>query len=784
MGKKRKKTKAKTRFKALKITLITILSLFILAAVTCTGVVFAIIKNAPPLNVNQLLTLDEPSALYDNQNQFMDMVITNQQRKVISYKDMPQNLRNAFISIEDERFYKHKGVDVKRIVGVALIDVKNKLTRQSGIQGASTITQQLLKNTLLSSEVSFKRKIQEIYLAIQLEKYLSKDQILQAYMNTIYLGGKSWGVEAASEQYFNKSAKDLSLVECAYMAGIPQSPSVYYPFSAAAKKNPSLYLNRTRTVLKKMYENGYITAQDYNGALTDLSNNKLVFKSQNSNNGKLNYEYFTLPAVDQVKKALESQYHYTESQAEHQLMYGGLKIYTTMDRSIQDNTQQILNNTDILGSNSSSNVKQPQASAVIMDYHTGEVKCIIGGRGDQPARSYNRAASDNFLRPTGSSIKPLTVYGPAIDSKEYTAASIISDSPLSSDISQKYGSNGEPYTPKDDDTNYMGNITLRTALTHSRNLSAVKIEDKLGLSTGIDYAQKFGLTLDEHDKTSIAALSLGQLHHGANPLTMAAAYGVFGNNGTYTSPKLYTKVVDRSGKVILQNETSTTKVLSSQSAYIMYDLLKGPVSAQGTGSSANLGDMPTRGKTGTSTDSKDLWFCGLTPYYSAAVWIGNDDNSVIPGYNSNTSASLWAAIMKPIHQNLSPKDIDMPDGITTEPICELSGKLASSICYGDPDKNTVYNEFFIDGTQPTSYCNLSHSSSKTNSFFGNSILKKFRGNKNSNNDTDNNSNNVNDYLPQDGIHQDTNTNNNTGTDTNVDANKNSTNTKKNTSEGN
>mgnify|MGYP000952657943 CR=1 FL=1 len=577
MGKKRKKAKAKTRFKALKTTLITILSLFILGAVTFAGVAFAAIKSAPPLNVNQLLTLDEPSALYDDQNQFMDVVVTDKQRKVIHYKDMPQNLRNAFISIEDERFYKHKGIDVKRIVGVAFIDVKNKLTRQSGLQGASTITQQLVKNTLLSSEVSFKRKIQEMYLSVKLEKYLSKDQILEAYMNTIYLGGRAMGVEAASEQYFDKSAKDLNLIECAYIAGIPQSPSVYYAFSSTSKKDPSIYLNRTRTVLKKMYENGYITAQAYNNALTDLSNNKLVFKPQNSNDGKLNYEYFTLPAVDQVKKALESKYHYSESQAEHQLMYGGLKIYTTMDKSIQDNTQQTLNNTDILGNNSPNNIEQPQASAVVMDYHSGEVKCIIGGRGDQPARSYNRAASNNFLRPTGSSIKPLTVYGPAIESKEYTGATIINDSPLSNDISQKYGSDGEGYTPSDDDGEYMGNITLRTALTHSRNLAAVKIEDKLGINTGIDYAQKFGITLDEHDKTSISALSLGQLHHGANPLIMAAAYGTFGNNGIYTSPKLYTKVVDRSGKVILQNDTSTKKILSPQSSYIMYDLLKGPV---------------------------------------------------------------------------------------------------------------------------------------------------------------------------------------------------------------
>ncbi|EFG87624.1 transglycosylase [Clostridium carboxidivorans P7] len=254
MSQRRKKAVSKKPHSknAFKTTLITVLSLFILASVACFGVVLAIIQNAPPLDVKQILTLNEPSILYDNKKQFMDVVVTNEQRTVIKDKDIPQNLKNAFVSIEDERFYKHGGIDLRRIAGVALIDVKNKIKRQPGVQGASTITQQLLKNTLLSSEVTFKRKIQEMYLSVQLEKELSKDQILEAYMNTIYLGGRAYGVEAASEQYFNKKSKDLSLVECAFIAGMPQSPSVYYPFSTSAKKNPSVYLNRTGTVLKKI----------------------------------------------------------------------------------------------------------------------------------------------------------------------------------------------------------------------------------------------------------------------------------------------------------------------------------------------------------------------------------------------------------------------------------------------------------------------------------------------------------------------------------------------------
>ena len=221
MVKKRKKAP----FKALKITLITIFSLFILSLVASAGIVLAIIDDAPPLDVNQVLTLNETSVLYTDKDEFMGGVPTTEKRTVIPFKDMPQDLKNAFVSIEDERFYKHKGIDLKRITGAVYINIKNKINGQSSIQGASTITQQLLKNTLLSSEVSFKRKIQEIYLAVKLENYLTKDQILEAYMNTIFLGGKASGVEAASEQYFNVKAKDLNLIQCAYMAGVPQSPS-------------------------------------------------------------------------------------------------------------------------------------------------------------------------------------------------------------------------------------------------------------------------------------------------------------------------------------------------------------------------------------------------------------------------------------------------------------------------------------------------------------------------------------------------------------------------------
>ncbi|MBC2581166.1 transglycosylase domain-containing protein [Clostridium sp. DJ247] len=780
MGRKRKKAP----YRYLKATVITIFMLFLLASVATGGAVLAIIKSAPALDVNEILTLNEPSKLFNDKDDFMDVVVTNEQRTVIPFNIMPQQLKDAFVSIEDERFYTHKGIDIKRIAGVVIIDIKNKISGQSGLQGASTITQQLVRNTILSSEVTLKRKIQEMYLSVQLENYLTKDQILEGYMNTIWLGGKAYGVEAAAQQYFSTPAEKLSLIQCAFIAGIPQSPTLFYS-STVLKSNPSAYINRTETVLMKMHENGYITQQQYESALNDLSSNKLTFKPNVAPN-RLDYEYFSIPAIEQVKNDLKAQYHYNDTQVQHLLMYGGLKIFTTMNKDIQYNTQKTLNDDSTFGIESrkdKNGILQPQASAVIMDYHTGEIKSIIGGRGNQPPMSHNRAAAVSYLSPytrsPGSSIKPLTVYGAAIDSKQATAATVIADSPLSEDIAKLYGQSGKQY-PRNDYEGYGAygeNITLRTALVHSVNTVAVKLENQIGLKTGIEYAEKFGLNLNARDKTSIAALSLGQTH-GTTPLTMAAAYGVFGNAGNYTTPRLYRKVLDRSGKIILENKVQSKQVLSPESAYIMYDLLKGPVSSEGTGPRANFGSMPVRGKTGTSSDNKDLWFVGLTPYYSAAVWIGNDDYSAIgsgkygyeSGLISNTAAKAWSLIMKPVHQNLEPKDLDMPSGVVSAVVCSESGKLPTSACFNDPTGNKPYTELFVDGTVPADYCNFPHSSGKNDSNSdSNSILDKILRPFKGGSDTENNTNDVN---------KDTNTN--TNTNTNLDPNSDNVNPNNNT----
>ncbi|EKQ51057.1 MULTISPECIES: PBP1A family penicillin-binding protein [unclassified Clostridium] len=704
------KTKQKKSHKIFKGVCFGLLFCFLAIGVVVAGYAFAIIKTTPPLNVDAVLSLNQPSSLYDSNGDFMDNLHSDEERYVVDSSKIPANLKNAFVSIEDERFYKHNGVDFQRIAGSAYLDVRRLISGQKGLQGASTLTQQLIKNTILTNDVSIERKVREAYLAISLEERLTKDQILTAYLNTIPLGGHVYGVEAASLSYFGKSASDLSLIECAYIAGITQAPSYYSAYNENNQKDPSPYINRTLTVLSMMHKLEYISDADYDKAVNDVKNGGLVFKSSKKDY-RLNYEWFVYPAVSQVKEDLKAKYNYSDDEASKLMVNGGLKIYTTMNRSLQDFTQATLDDYSNLGiSNGESYDKDGvpllQASATIMDYRTGRVIAMVGGRGKQQPQSTNRAYND--LRPIGSSTKPLTVYGPGIDQKIITAATPIDDAPIPEEIGKKYVPN-DPYNPLNSPNEYAGIISARDALTHSKNTAAVLMEDKIGLKTGISYGQKLGLKYNSASKTSIAALALGQFNNdpndrdGGNTYILAGAYGAFGNSGIYTKPVLYTKVVDSSGKIILDNSTpKQTKVFSPQAAYILYDMLKGPVTEYNA-TGAKFGDMPVAGKTGTTTNSTDLWFAGLTPYLSGSVWLGYDKPKQLLG-SSSGAAVIWGKLMKEANKDFEVKDIDMPSGIVSQDVCKDSGLLPSSICSQDPRGNRVDEELFIEGTEPTTTC--------------------------------------------------------------------------------
>ncbi|MBW9172388.1 transglycosylase domain-containing protein [Clostridium estertheticum] len=681
--------KVKKTHKIAKTIILTIISILVVGIVAGAGMVLAIIKTSPSLDINQILDLNQTSVIYDDKGNSMDDVITTDKNKQVvkrtdvSLDSTSQYLGPAFIAIEDARFRQHGGVDYKGITRALIVDVQNKISHgNKSTQGASTITQQLIKNRLfledsLNNRLDYARKIQEAYLAIELDKSMTKNDILEAYMNTIFLGGNAYGVEAAAYQYFSKTSNKLTLVESAFIAGMAQSPSGFYPFTTSAEKNPDVYINKTKLVLSRMYETNSISEKEYDDAINSIKINKIVFARPNENLEKYTYESFSVPVIEQIKTDLMVKYNYSTSQVKALLMSGGLKIYTTMDKNLQMKSQKILDNDPVYNKVYNESRNEVQSSAVILDYHTGQVKAIIGGRGEQPM-SYNRAADAiNFPRSTGSSIKPLTVYAAAIDSKQALATTILDDSPLSPEIANKYITKGVPYNPSDDNQPE-GPITMYSAIKTSQNLAAIKLEDQIGVKTGYAYAKKFGLNITSADE-NISTMALGQFHGGETPLLMAAAYGVFGNSGLYASPRLYTKVVDKTGKVLLETNYTTRKVLDPVSAYTMYDLLKGPVSLGGTGPSAKYGDMPVAGKTGTATDSKDLWFCGLTPYYSAAVWIGNDDYKKFSNLSSNDAALIWGKLMKEANVNLPIKDITPPDGIVTIPQTIMSNKTIENI---------------------------------------------------------------------------------------------------------
>lgn len=627
---KKKPSKIKRFFKYF---FLTILIIGLLVGVVGVGYVVAVIKTTPPLDVNAIYNLNQPSMLFDDQGEFIDDLPSTEIRYIIPYEEMPQNLVNAYISIEDERFMSHGGIDVKRILGAAARDVMVILGKQTGIHGASTITQQLIKNTILATEASAEstpldrvnRKIKEIVLAVQLDKELSKEEIIRSYLNTIPLSGHIYGVEAASRYFFAKNAKDLTLLECAYIAGITQAPTTYSAYNTGATNYPNGYIRRTQTVLSKMLELGYISQADFDTAYAQAEANEFNFSKLDTDYG-VNQEWFVYPALEQVKSDLKEKYKYTDDEVNKLLVNGGLKIYTTLNTEMQNSVQSILDErTNLQVDDTSSDptdndgVPKLQASATVIDYKTGQVKVLIGGRGKQPPTSINRAYFD--LKSIGSTTKPLTIYGPAIDTKLITAGTPLDDTSVSSEIIKKY--NFGNVNPRNANGSMAGFVTAREALTYSKNLTSIKTVDMLGLDTAIEYGERAGLKYAPESHT-MSALALGQFEQpqgnrdGGNTTILASAYGALGNNGVIYEPSLYTKVEDASGNILLEKEAKPTTLFSPQTAFILYDILKG------SSSKAEFNDIPVAGKTGTTDNSDNFWFAGVTPYYSGSVWIGYD----------------------------------------------------------------------------------------------------------------------------------------------------------------
>ena len=633
------------------------------------------------LNLTSIVYVEDPES---GEMVEYEQLYDTEHRIWVSSKQIPDHLKDAFVAIEDERFYSHKGVDIKRFAGAAM----QYLTKKGNSSyGGSTITQQLIKNLTQDDDYSIKRKVQEVYRAFNLEKELSKEEILEYYLNTIYLGQKCNGVQSASMKYFGKDVSELSLAECATIAGITQFPTKYDPLI-----NPENNKERQLVILKKMYELGFITEKEYTAAKKE----ELVFVKKTPEEEQHYHSYFTDAVIEQVVEDLMTEKNYTKDFALKVLYNGGLKIYLSMDPEIQAQMDAVYNDPNAF--QKASGEIQPQSAMVIMDPYTGLVKALTGGRGQKEGnRTLNRATQT--LRQPGSTIKPLSVYAPAVEYGLVTSDSIVNDAPVN------FGN----WSPRNDDRSFRGRITVSTALRGSRNVPAVKICDYLTANASFNYMKNILHfdTLVEYRKdgdksysdVSLAPIALGGLTDGVTVLDMCAAYCTFPNGGKYIKPSLYTKVLDSEGNVLLEHKATKHVAMSQTTSESMINMLKGAVDG-GTGTAARISGMRVAGKTGTTSSNRDRWFVGFTPYYVGAVWFGYDQPGTLRGFSPNPAAVAWRKVMEPIHKDLPDKPFldHLESGKTEVMICEDSGLRATPAC-----KNLICKKF-EKGKAPTNRC--------------------------------------------------------------------------------
>ena len=566
------------------------------------------------------------SQVFDSQGKLITTLHSDQNRLPIDINKVPKNLQNAFIAAEDNRFYDHIGVDP---IGILRAVVTN-LTNRGIAQGGSTITQQLAKNAFLSQDQTLKRKIQEAILALELERKYSKKEILEMYMNQIYFGRGAYGIQTAAHTYFGKDVGDLTLAECAMIAGLPKSPN-YYSSSvneATARKN---------VVVGQMEKYGYITPSQ----AEEAKKSSLDIKQKSTSNTTDETAYF----IDYVTQEIAQKY------GDDALYKDGLKIYTTLDTDKQHAAVQAMRHlpethTDDQG------LTQPQGAIISIDPKTGHILAMVGGRGQD---SFNRASM--AVRQPGSAFKPF-VYMTAME-HDMTPDTIMEDKKV------EYGG----WSPHNADNTYQGRMPLWKALALSVNTVAVQLADKVGPSNVIANAKKLGITTLVEDGSpnddNLASAALGGLTKGVTPLEMAAAYGAFANKGVYIKPTAIVKILDRNGNVLEDNSSDVqkTQVMSEKTAYEMTSMLEGVI-ARGTGTAASIG-RPAAGKTGTTDDNHDAWFIGYTPDIVTAVWVGDDTGSQSLGeiYGGTVPAQIWHDYMASAVSGTSADDFDVPAGM-------------------------------------------------------------------------------------------------------------------------
>lgn len=751
-------------------TAILIIFLLCLITVSVAGGYFLkqIIGKAPDITALSLRPEGFATMIYDSAgNEVEKLVMEGTNREEAAYEEFPDHLVNAFIAIEDERFWKNSGVDIRAIMRA----VKGVLTGNSSAGGGSTITQQLIKNAVFQGgmestfEERLERKIQEQYLAVKLNKMVDKKTIMTNYLNTINLGSNTLGVKVAARRYFDKDVSELTLSECAVLAGITKNPSKLNPLTGAEENE-----KRRKIILGKMEEQGLISQEEKEEALADDVYARIQNVDVTARASATPYSYFTDEVIDQVTEALMDRLGYSEAIARKMLYGGGLSIYTTQDPSIQAIVDEEINNpenykTAFLSADyrlsvrhadgsaenySDQDIKayhknelkdnytglyntaeevqadvdrfkasvvkegdeitgerlqaviQPQVSFVLMDQRTGEVKAINGGRGEKTAsRTLNRAS--DTLRQPGSTFKVISSFAPALDSMGATLGTTYYDAPYS--VGKKSFRNWY--------SRFLGYSNIREGIVYSMNIVAVRcMMETISPELGVKYAEKFGIT-SMSDKDYNASTALGGITAGVSNLELTGAYAAIAAGGVYTKPVFFTKIVDHDGKVLIENEPERHEVLKPQTAFLLTDALReamsgGPKFATSpvnpTGGRSRLSNMTCAGKSGTTTASKDLWFTGFTPWYTAGIWSGNDGNQAVSG-GTSYHKDIWKKIMDRVHEGLQDPGFTVPEGIVKVQICRKSGKLAiPGVCTNDPRGNAVYTEYFAEGTQPTVLC--------------------------------------------------------------------------------
>ena len=560
------------------------------------------------------------SQIYDSAGNELANIHATENRLPVKIEQVPVNLQHAFIAIEDNRFYEHNGIDPRGLLRAAWSNINDREISEGG----STITQQLAKNAYLTQERTMQRKIQEMFLAMKLEKQYTKQEILELYLNQIYFGQGAYGVEAAARTYFGKDVDQLNLSECALLAGIPKSPNYYSPFNdvQAAK-------SRRNVVLDQMVKYGYVGRME----AQDAKNEELKLAQPAQLTDKREAAYF----IDYVTQILIDKYGADAVYKE------GLKVYTTIDMDMQHKAEAaVAGNLPDYGTDANG-VMQPQASLVAIDPTTGYIKAMVGGRGSD---QFNRATLAE--RQPGSAFKPF-VFAAALENG-FTPDTVIEDSPITI--------NG--WSPQNDSRRFSGPVTMRTVATFSMNVPTVKIAQKITMDKAIYYAQEMGITtfvLDGEQNDRNFATSLGGMTKGVTPLELTSAYGTFANKGLYVPHTAITKVLDRNGKILEQAEPQAKIVLSEESAADLTSMLE-DVILKGTGKRAAIG-RPAAGKTGTTSNYHDAWFVGYTPDLVAGVWVGNDNNTSLDGImGGQTPAAIWSSFMQNALADVPAHDFD------------------------------------------------------------------------------------------------------------------------------